>query len=554
MPVFLTKMASAKVACLALLCLSSGVRGVQAKDFQVPAQPLESALLEFAKKARLSISFSGIDMADISSPGVQSARSRSAALLALLEETGLSFRFIDRKTVQIFRRDTPEPGQVSSVNELYTPNVDFIEDVVVTATKRPSVNFELPVSVSGVSSLVLDDLGAFDLQSLSGYITGVSTTNLGPGRNKIFIRGLSDGPFADRTQTIVGIYIDETPINYSDTNPDISLYDAERIEIVRGPQGTLYGAGSLGGLYRIVTKKPDLREFSGKTRFAISGTNEGGTNGAFDAVVNVPIVTDKLGVRITGHADVRDGYIDDVLRDLDNTNDLEIYSARSNIRWKINDNWLVDSAFNIQTIEYDDSQYFVEGLGENQKANILDEPYDDDFIRADITLKGRIGNTQFTSASAYIDRITTETADASNGASLTQDLVGIPSESFLRASLLGFDDTEEFLALPDSDAIAYFTYSVIRTFSHETRLQSDDKSRFQWLLGGFYLGRVQIINNLMAVAPDDLGPRVALLEARRETIDDLALFGEATYHFSDKLSLTGGLRFSRNVFSFHLEE
>ena len=238
-----------KAACIVTASLAFGsMVEAQSTEYRVDAQPLEMALLEFAREARLSISFSGIDLAGVMSPGVQNSRSKRTALQKLLNRTGFGFRFIDRNTVQIYQLTVSNPETSRGASGSYEIDADFIEDVVVTATKRPSANFELPVSVSGISSLVLEDLGSYDLQSLAGHITGVSTTNLGPGRNKIFIRGLSDGPFADRTQTIVGVYIDETPINFSDTNPDVRLFDAERVEIVRGPQGTLYGAGSLGGV------------------------------------------------------------------------------------------------------------------------------------------------------------------------------------------------------------------------------------------------------------------------------------------------------------------
>ena len=88
--------------------------------------------------------------------------------------------------------------------------------------------------MSAVSALTLEDLNAYDIQSVASHLAGVHTTNLGPGRNKIFVRGLSDGAFSDRTQSMVGVYIDETPINYSDTNPDIRLFDVDRVELLRG--------------------------------------------------------------------------------------------------------------------------------------------------------------------------------------------------------------------------------------------------------------------------------------------------------------------------------
>ncbi|NVJ99686.1 MAG: TonB-dependent receptor [Alphaproteobacteria bacterium] len=520
----------------------------QPVQYDVPASPLAVALTEFAEEARLSISYSGLDLTGVLSKGTRGHVSRETSLKSILAGTGFGYRMVGDDTVQIYRLPEGKPKAAAPVQplqrSLQTPEV--IEDLVVTAAKRPSRSFELPASVSAISSLVLEDLGAFDLQALAPHIAGFSTTNLGPGRNKIFVRGLSDGPFADRTQAMVGVYIDDTPVNLNDTNPDIRLFDAERVELVRGPQGTLYGAGVLGGLYRIVTNKPDLSETSARVRLTGSSTRDGGLNGLLDAVFNLPIVRDKLGFRVSGYADVRDGYIDQVEQGETNTNDLEIYGVRPSLRWRAGDNWTVDLAGTFQSIRYDDSQYFVEDLGRNKRDSITREPYGDDFYQASLTLKGTLGPVKLTSATAYIDRTIAEVTDATDALPGIDDPAELVPGIFVRDDINQFSGTGEFLDLFGSDAVVYVTQNAYETISHETRLQSNVGGTFEWVAGLYYMNRRQQMDSALLLAFVDRDLEIALTENRIETTKDLALFGELIYRMSDRFSVTGGARISRN--------
>ncbi len=100
--------------------------------------------------------------------------------------------------------------------------------------------------------------GVTGMQGLDSLVSGMTVTNLGPGRNKILLRGISDGVFTGLTQSTVGLYLDLTPITYSAPDPDLKLIDIDRVEVLRGPQGTLYGTGPIGGVVRIVTRRPEL--------------------------------------------------------------------------------------------------------------------------------------------------------------------------------------------------------------------------------------------------------------------------------------------------------
>lgn len=521
----------------------------QAVIYEIEAQPLASALTQFARQANLSINYSGMDISSVYSLGTSRHVSKSVSLRTLLRGTGVGFRFTDVNTLQLYwlpaEREDEQSIEKPSIENM--DRADFIEELRVTAIKRPSTSFKLPVSVSGITALALQDLGSYDFQSLAPHLAGVSTTNLGPGRNKIFVRGLSDGPFSDRTQAVVGVYIDETPVNFSDTNPDIRLFDVERVELIRGPQGTLYGAGSLGGIYKIITKKPELDVTRMQVRASASRTEGAGENALFDVLFNTPIVANKLGFRLTGYVDVRDGYIDDTALQLENVNDLAIYGARPALRWKIASDWTLDAVFNLQSIRYDDTQYFQRTLGRNNRANVLQEPYDDDFIHGSLTLSGKVGSATLTSATAYVDRKIEEITDASNGLTILSNFDDFPVQPPELGTFAQISGVGEFFADFRSNAAGYFVRNDIVTLSHETRLQSETGQQFDWLLGVFYLRREQETNTLLAIAFDEREPVIAFADVRVDTTNDLALFGEASYQLTRKLSLSGGLRYSHSM-------
>jgi iron complex outermembrane receptor protein len=140
-----------------------------------------------------------------------------------------------------------------------------------------------------ISAARLRDAAAIDTTSVSQQTAGFITTNLGAARNKIMLRGLSDGTFTGRTQQTVGTYLDNIQLTYNAPDPDLRLIDVDRVEILRGPQGALYGGGSLSGVYRIVSVKPVLDEWSGSLLAGAAATESGSPSSRVEGVVNVPV-------------------------------------------------------------------------------------------------------------------------------------------------------------------------------------------------------------------------------------------------------------------------
>ena len=192
-----------------------------------------------------------------------------------------------------------------------------VDEVVVTATRRETKLNSVPLSIQALSAQSLAEQGSYDFNSYARSVTGLSALDRGPGQQLITIRGVSSDTSSTNTDApeskeTTAIYLDETPISLNAFNPDLQLVDIDRIEVLKGPQGTLFGAGSLAGVIRIISRKPDLTRFGGEAELETSGYDGGGVNGAGHLAVNVPLVTDKAALRVVGYGRSDGGFIDNV--------------------------------------------------------------------------------------------------------------------------------------------------------------------------------------------------------------------------------------------------
>src|SRR3984957_974889 len=191
-----------------------------------------------------------------------------------------------------------------------------LQEVVVTAERREGTVQSTPLSITAYSGAQLEAQGVTDLSDVGYQTPGVSEKNSGPGQTEYEMRGISS---AGGTSPTVGFYLDDVPL----TAPaeglegkvvvDPSLYDLNRVEVLRGPQGTLYGSGSMGGTIRLITNQPDLTQLSASTKLSGSGTQSGGGNYSANLMLNVPLVTDQLALRVVGTDTYTSGWIDRVV-------------------------------------------------------------------------------------------------------------------------------------------------------------------------------------------------------------------------------------------------
>ncbi len=190
-----------------------------------------------------------------------------------------------------------------------------IEEIVVTAQKRSEAIETVPISITAFTEETLERSGIETLSDLARAVPGLTVVSAGPGQNQLSIRGIASSA---GTAGTVGYYIDDTPVAATSNAGLIStrgvidpaLFDLQRIEVLRGPQGTLYGSSSMGGTIRYITRQPDLEKFTASAKTDLSGTDGGGFNYQFAGTVNAPVVEDKLAVRIDGFYRFQDGFID----------------------------------------------------------------------------------------------------------------------------------------------------------------------------------------------------------------------------------------------------
>ena len=250
------------VLCAALAwSLCGSAMAADPAHFAIPAQPLSDAVLAFGRQSGISIGSGAAAQCGPSRP-VHGDFQVEDALTRLLAGTGCTWRRIDAQAFVIvrspsgvrwpWRRRAPPPPSVSD-----GPPTQ-LDEVVVTATKESLTLSQAPYALSVQDGRDLDQATGRDTADLVTRLSGLAMTHLGPGQNKIFVRGVADGPLTGQTQAMVGLYLDNTRLTYDAPDPDLRLIDIQRVELLRGPQGTLYGAGTIGGILKFVTRRPDL--------------------------------------------------------------------------------------------------------------------------------------------------------------------------------------------------------------------------------------------------------------------------------------------------------
>jgi outer membrane receptor protein involved in Fe transport len=520
----LSKLRAPVRAKLALVTISTFLGGAAAaagaNNFEMPAMPVHDALVVLAQKAGLSIAFDDFDLDGYRSRRILAASTIDKALDTILATTPYTYELTGDDTVKLVVRP-PVSSDHDAHAGIGAPVASAPPDVIlVTAMKRRDDARRLPVAVSAIDAEILSVSGADELKNVTPRIAGLAFTNLGTSRNKIFVRGLSDGPFADRTQSTVGVYLDETPINLNDTNPDLRLFDMERIEVVRGPQGSLYGGGSIGGLFRMVTRKPDLDQYAASLQLSGLKTQGGGAGGSADIMINTPLVADKLALRAVAYHQRAGGYIDDVGLFRHNINSSQISGGRLALRYAPFPRWTIDAQFATQHVHLDGAQYTFADGAELSRATQRPEPYVDAFNVGSLTVNGDLGSVQVMSSTAYVRRETENDLDASAALPL---LVGVPGA-------LG----------------VYRRANQIGTLTHEARIASANDERWRWLIGAFFTARNETLSSRLIV--DSSHPvNLAFVSDRTDEFAEAALFGETSYAFADQWNVTFGARLTRTT-------
>ncbi|MEQ1930677.1 MAG: TonB-dependent receptor [Parvularculaceae bacterium] len=436
------------------------------------------------------------------------------------------------------------------------------DEIIVTATKRAQSIQDVPFSVNAQTQEDMQRTGSQNLEDISRNVAGLAIQNLGPGQSQVGIRGVSAGQIVRDQPGVkeqVGVYLDESVVSLSLFTPDLELFDLNRVETLRGPQGTLYGSGNIGGTIRYITNQPKLGEFEGTLEGNINHVQEGDTGGHLKGAVNFPL-GEKAALRIVAFGTRYAGFVDALGEGgsiKDDVNDGDRYGARVSLRWEPTDNITLTPRFVYQNIQVDGfNRQEVYNLyanpfttvrpavnfQERRQYLLLDEAFEDEFMLGDLTAEFDFGGVTFTSVSSYQTRDILVSRDASALThSVSIDLGYAPGALLIPSNLQDTTDLE--------------------TFTQEARLASDYESALQWVLGVFYTDISRDYAQRLPTPGYDVFTDLALGAGTAAAtangfpanspynadlpydIEQFAVFGEATLALTDRFDATAGVRY-----------
>nr|WP_136250523.1 TonB-dependent receptor [Ningiella ruwaisensis] len=438
-----------------------------------------------------------------------------------------------------------------------------VEKIIVTATKRSQAIEDVPFSINAQTQRDLERSGANTLEDVARTVASVSIQNLGPGQSQVSMRGVSAGQIVRDQPGVkeqVGVYLDESVISLSLFTPDLDLFDLSRVETLRGPQGTLFGSGSIGGTLRYITNQPEIDSFEGKLEANINTMTDGGTGNHIKGMVNVPLVDDTLAMRAVFYRTDYAGFIDALGENgslNEDVNDGFRLGGRIALKYTPTENLSITPRLILQNISMNGANrqevynLFANPytttrpaitLGEREQYLLLQEGFEDDTTIADVTAEYTTNIADFTFVYSYTDRDILMSRDASAlSGSVSVDL-GFPNEAVLLPSNL-LDRTQ------------------VEQDTFEIRAASNNDSALQWLVGAFMSDTERKYSQRLPTPGYDAFTDATLGEGTSAAVangfplnspynadlpydlEQTALFGEINYGVTERLDLTVGTRF-----------
>jgi iron complex outermembrane recepter protein len=409
-------------------------------------------------------------------------------------------------------------------------------DIVVTASKR-----DIPLrDYAGLASFIggndLSISGAAGTDSILARLATVSSTHLGAGRNKLFIRGIADSSFTGPTQATVGQYLGDLRLSYNAPDPDLRLYDMAAVEVLEGPQGTLYGAGSLGGIIRVTPNPAATGELAATVSTGVSATQHGEPSGDFAGMVNIPIAYDKVALRVTGYGVSEGGYIDNPVLKERNINRTDIGGGRATLRMVAADGWTVDLGGVYQRTNGHDSQYADAGDPPLTRSSPVEQGFDARYGLGEVVVSKEWDTLRFRSTTGYIRQKLSERFDATMPAGRVAPGAGVA----------GVVASSIFVTDPYSrgQPNLFTQRNNTRLLTNETRLWRPLSQGFGWVLGASFTSNRTELDRSVG-APHAPVPVTGVTNK----VDEGTLYGEASAQPLPGLTLTGGARVTHSRLS-----
>lgn len=435
-------------------------------------------------------------------------------------------------------------------------------EIIVTATKRDASLQDVPFSINAQTERAIERANASTVEDLSRNVAGLTVQNLGPGQSQVSVRGVSAGQIARDQPGVkeqVGVYLDESVVSLSLFTPDLDLFDLNRVETLRGPQGTLFGSGSVGGTLRYITNQPNIDRVEGKVEGNVNLVDGDDFGGHLKGAINLPI-NQNLAVRAVGYYTRYGGFID-ALREgggvTEDVNSGERYGGRFSLLWKPAENVSITPRFVYQKVKTDGfNRQEVYNLfanrftttrpqvtfDERQQYLLLDEAFEDEVKLFDLTMNYDGDVIGVTSVTSYTDRDILVSRDASA-------LTGSVSAD------LGFPDAG--IRLPSN----LVDTTGVKQFTQEVRVNSAGTGPFQWLVGGYYANVKRDYTQRLptpgydaftdatlgagtsAAVANGFGPDSPYNADIPYDLSQIAIFGEVSYDLTERFTATLGGRY-----------
>ena len=572
-----------------LVILALAIRPVGAQEltgmarFDIPSQALQTALLQYSEQAGVQVVVANELVKNLKAPAVRGEYSRPRALSMLLEGSGLAYRVTADRTVAISLEKTSESAPPASADAVASEDrgegSPRLEEVIVTANKVAEPLNKVPASVGVLTASALDSQHVVDMQDVVNRVPGLSSNFSGaPGTSTFTIRGISPG---GGTEATTGLYIDDVSINgglgFSGAY-EPAFFDLDRIEVLRGPQGTLYGADSFGGTIRYVNKQPDLNKLDGELTTSFYGQAQGDPGESVRGAVNLPLIDHTLGLRLAGIYQHDGGFIDHVDSTgavvQKNSNVQDVYGVRGVLLWQPAEGLKVTPTFQYQTTRNADRWFYDETRGPFDTPKRLEEPTHDRFLFSAVNVEANFGSSSLTSVSSYVDR----------KPSAVRDFTVYDNSGYIAPTVAAFFDPSDaknsLQALSDIAVPAYHP-ETNQQWAQEIRLASHfDGIGLRTLFGLYFNHEVRghnayevaagfgrLTQALFGVSTDealtqafDLQPGQAdlgdtfFVEDTQERINREAVYGEASWTPPSErlqgLTLTLGTRVSKITYRF----
>jgi len=497
---------SAVIAAAA--CLPAAVQARAAvAPVAIPATTLDAALLTLARISGVEIVSTENGLHAVRCRPLRGTMTVAAALRRLLAGTGYRAVAGPGGTYRIVV--APRPARrPPPVPQRRPPAVAEVPaDIVVTASKQRVPLLRYPGSLTLISTATQPNGATGAISDLTVSVPVLQSTQLGPGRNKVFIRGIADSSFNGTTQSTASVYLDDVQLNASGPDPGLRLYDMQAVEVMEGPQGTLYGAGAIGGVLRLTSNAPVLDRIAAAAGGGLVVTHGGSAGYDLSAMVNAPLLDERLALRSVGYVVHDGGYIDDPARGRD-VNRVTTVGVRIALRAEPGDGWRIDTSGVVQRIRAADGQYAEISDGSYRRSSRIAQPFSDRFLFGRVVIaKDWASGLRLVSATGVADYRTSEV----------------------------FDATPRIGARP----VAYSVTNDKLLLSHEMRLSRSTAAGHSWLAGFTLVSDRSALSRAFGLT----GSQMDIVGVTNVTRAASA-FGELTLAADRNLSVTLGGRFT----------